>query len=73
MTEASFLERYRKLLIGAAVVAVIAIVGAGLVSSATAAVYACSSVWVPDATAAPADGASPQPGFVQPDMGHGHV
>ncbi len=30
-------------------------------------------MWVPDPTPAPAEGASPQPGYVQPDMGHVHV
>jgi hypothetical protein len=73
LTEASFFQRYRRLLVAAAVVAVVAVVGAGLVSSVTKAAYECSSVWVPDPTPAPAEGASPQPGYVQPDMGHVHV
>jgi len=73
MTQASFFERYRRLLVAAAIVAVVAVVGAGLVSSATRAAYECSSVWVPDPTPAPAEGASAQPGYVQPDMGHVHV
>ena len=31
------------------------------------------TIWVPDPTPPPAEGASPQPGYVQPDMGHTHV
>lgn len=58
---------------GAAIVAVVALVGAGLISSATKAAYACSSIWQPSPTAPAAEGASPQPGYVQPDMGKGHV
>ena len=70
---ASFVQRYRTILIGAAIVAVVAIVGAGLVSTATADAYACSRQWVPDPTASPFEGAPPQPGYVQPDMGNTHV
>lgn len=73
MTEGSFFERYRRILVVAAIVAVVALVGAGLVSSVTQPAYACSTAWVPDPTAAPAEGSSPQPGYVQPDMGHVHV
>ncbi len=69
----SVFQRYRTLIIGAAVVAVVAVVGAGLVSSATQPAYACTTVWEPDPTPSPASGASPQPGDVQPDMGFGHV
>ena len=71
--EASFFQRYRRILVAAAIVAVVAVVGAGLVSSVTKAAYECSSMWVPDPTPSPAEGASPQPGYVQPDMGHVHV
>ena len=73
LTRGSFFERYRSLILGAAIVAVIGIVGAGLVSTATAVAYDCSSVWVPEPTGAPAEGSSPQPGYVQPDMGNVHV
>lgn len=69
----SFLERYRLLIIGAAVVAVLAIVGVGVFAAATQPVYACSTIWQPDPTASPAAGASAQPGYVQPDMGNQHV
>jgi hypothetical protein len=69
----SFFERYRSIILGAAILAVLAVVGAGLVSTATSAAYECSSVWVPDPTPAPSEGAAPQSGYVQPDMGHTHV
>ena len=58
---------------GVAVVAIVAIVGVGLISAATQPVYACSNIWEPDATQSPVDGASPQPGYAQPDMGDGHL
>jgi hypothetical protein len=60
-------------LIGGAVVAIVAIVGVGVFAAATQPAYACSTVWQPDPTASPAPDASPQPGYVQPDMGHTHV
>jgi hypothetical protein len=69
----SFVQRYRVLLIGAAVAVVIAVIGVGVLATATQAAYACSSVWQPPSTASPAVGASPQPGYVEPDMGQGHV
>lgn len=67
------MDRYRTLLIGAAAVVVIGIVGVGMFSAATQPAFACSNVWVPDASPAPAEGASPQPGYAQPDMGQGHL
>jgi uncharacterized protein DUF3105 len=70
---ASFVQRYRVLLIGAAVAVVVAVIGVGVFASATQAAYACSTIWQPSATPSPAVGASPQPGDVQPDMGQGHV
>ena len=69
----SFVQRYRSWLVAAAVVAVVAIVGAGLFAAATQPAFACSTEWVPDPTASPSADASPQPGYVQPDMGNTHV
>jgi hypothetical protein len=69
----SFLERYRTPLLGLAIVAVVAVVGVGMFSAATQPAYACSTEWVPDPTSPPAEGAAPQPGYPQPDMGQGHV
>lgn len=57
----------------AGVLAVVAIVGAGVFSAATQPAYACSTSWQPSATPSPAANASPQPGYVQPDMGNRHV
>jgi hypothetical protein len=69
----SFLQRYRRWLLAAAVVAVVAIVGAGVFAAATQPAYACSNIWEPSATPTPAADASPQLGYVQPDMGNAHV
>jgi hypothetical protein len=67
------LERYRSLIVGVAVIAGVALIGAFVFVSATAPVFACSTEWQPEPTASPAADASPQPGYVQPDMGNGHV
>ena len=69
----SFIERYRTWLLAAAIVAVVAIVGAGVFAAATQPAFACSTVWQPSPSSSPAAGASPQPGYVQPDMGNTHV
>jgi hypothetical protein len=73
MPQAPFLERYRTAIVAIAVIAGVAVIGGFVFVSATAPVYACSSEWQPDPTPSPAAGASPQPGYVQPDMGNGHV
>ena len=69
----SFLQRYRRWLLVAGVVAVIAVVGVGVFASATKPAFACSNIWEPSPTASAAPDASPQPGYVQPDMGNTHV
>lgn len=69
----SFIERYRTWLLAAAIVAVVAIVGAGVFAAATQPAFACSTQWQPSPTSSPAPDASPQPGYVQPDMGNTHV
>jgi Protein of unknown function (DUF3105) len=69
----SFLQRYRRWLVAGAVVAVVAVVGAGVFAAATQPAYACTNIWMPDPTSSPAADASPQPGYVQPDMGNSHV
>jgi hypothetical protein len=69
----SFFQRYRTPILAAAVVGVIAVLGAGLFSASTQPVFACSTVWQPTTTPTPPEGASPQPGYVQPDMGNTHV
>ena len=70
---ASFFQRYRVIIVAAAVVAVVAIVGVGVFAAATQPAFACSSTWQPTPTASPGPDGSPQPGYVQPDMGTGHV
>ena len=73
MAEKSFLERYRSILVGVAIVGVVALAGIGIFAASTQPAFACSNEWVPDPTASPAAGASAQPGYAQPDMGQGHV
>ena len=69
----SFLETYRLAIIVAALVAVVAVIGVGVFAAATQPAYACSTIWEPSPTPSPAPDASPQPGYVQPDMGNQHV
>ncbi len=69
----SFLERNRNLLIGIAVIAIVALAGIGMFAAASQPVFACSNIWEPDPTSPPAEGASPQPGYAQPDMGQTHI
>ena len=69
----SFLERYRTLLIGVGVLLGIALVGVFVFASAAQPAYACSALFDPAPTASPPVGASPQPGYVQPDMRNQHV
>jgi hypothetical protein len=73
LAKPSAFQRYRTVILGAAVLAVLALVGAGLFSAATEKAYACTTIWEPAPTASPREGASPQPGYVQPDAGGGHV
>ena len=69
----SFFERYRLLIVGVVGVAAIALITAWAFSSASAAAFSCSTEWVPDPTASPEAGASPQPGYHQEGMGNTHV
>jgi hypothetical protein len=59
--------------VGIAVIGIVAIAGIGMFAAASQPAYACSNVWQPEPTATPAEGASPQPGYAQPDMGQTHV
>jgi hypothetical protein len=68
----SFFERFRTLIIGAVAVLVIGLVGAFVFLGATQPAYACTTEWVPDPTTAPAQGATPRLGYVQPDQGRLH-
>lgn len=71
--EKSFAERYRGLLVGLAVILVVGLAGIGIVVASTETAYACTTEWMPDPTPSPPAGATAQPGYVQPDMGQGHV
>jgi hypothetical protein len=66
------MERYRGPIVGIAAVAGIVLISAFVFVQAAAPAYACSTEWTPDPTASPAAGASPNPGYVQPDMGRAH-
>jgi hypothetical protein len=67
------LERYRNVIVGAAVVAVIAIGGAFLFLGATGPAYACETILEPAAAASPAADATPRLGQVTRDLGRPHV
>ena len=69
----SFVQRYRALIIGGAVLLGVVLIGAFVFVSAAQPAFACSNLFDPAPTASPAAGASPQPGYVQPDMGNSHV
>lgn len=55
-----------------AAVAVVGVIGAFTISSATAQSYTCGEIWQPEATPSPAP-SGPVRGLVQPDMGNSHV
>jgi hypothetical protein len=55
------------------VVAVVAVLAVAAFSSSGAAAYSCSSEFQPGTTAPPDGDATGEPGFVEPDMGNGHV
>jgi hypothetical protein len=67
------MERYRLLIIGVVGVAALALITVWAFSSASAAAFTCSSQWVPDPTATPAEGAPSEPGYHQEGMGATHV
>lgn len=70
----SFLQRYRTLLLGAVGVAAILLFGGIALFNAAQPAYACAEQWgAPTATDAPAPGASPRLGYIQPDLGKNHI
>jgi hypothetical protein len=71
--EQSFLQRYRTALVGGVVVVLIGIAAIGVFAASSQPAFACSNIWTPPSIAEPPAGASAQPGYVQPDMGQGHV
>jgi Protein of unknown function (DUF3105) len=68
----SFFSRYRNWIFGIGGVAAAAILFAFLFLGATGKTYACSNIWDPKPTPSPAAGATPQLGYLQPDMGRLH-
>ena len=71
--EPTFLERRRTLLVIVAAIAGVALLSVVVFVSSTQATFACSTQWTPAPTAPPAAGATPALGYVQPDMGRGHL
>jgi hypothetical protein len=56
-----------------AAVAGVVLISAFVFASAGAPAYACTQEWIAQPTASPAPGASPDPGYVQPDLGRRHA
>ena len=73
VAQKSLFERYRLIIVGVVGVAALALITVWAFNSASAAAFTCSTEWVPDPTASPAAGASPQPGYHQEGMGNSHV
>jgi hypothetical protein len=73
MYQASFFERYRTLIVGAAVVAGIVLLASFVFLSASQPAFACSTMWTPAPTPTPGPGATQSLGYVEPDMGRDHV
>lgn len=69
----SFVQRYRTAIVVIAAVAGVALLSAFVFASAAQPAYACSTIWTPQPTASPAPSATPNLGYVQPDMGRDHV
>jgi uncharacterized protein DUF3105 len=69
----SFFERYRNLLVGGAVVAVIAVVAGLVLIQATQPAYACTRVFDPSPTPTVSPGSSTRLGFFEEDMGNSHA
>jgi uncharacterized protein DUF3105 len=69
----SFVERYRNLLVGGVIVAVVAVVGGLIFLQAAQPAYACGTIWQPSPTPSPGPDASNRLGYFQPDMGNTHI
>jgi len=67
------LERYRGLLLGIGVVAIVVVVGGVLFLGASSPAYACTTVLQPAAPATAAPGQTPLVGQVTRDLGRNHV
>lgn len=69
----SALERYRGLLLGFGVAAIVLVVGGALFLGASSPAYACTSILQPEPAASPAPGETPRLGQVTRDLGRSHV
>jgi hypothetical protein len=67
------MERNRTPIVILAALAGIVLISAFVFASAASPAYACSTEWSPSPTASPAAGESPNPGYVQEDMGRRHA
>lgn len=67
------MERNRTPIVILAALGGIVLISAFVFASASTPAYACSTEWTPSPTASPAAGASPNPGYVQQDMGRRHT
>jgi hypothetical protein len=67
------MERNRTRIVALAAIAGVVLVAVFVFFSASQPAYACSTIWTPSPTASPAPSATPNLGYVQPDMGHTHV
>ena len=68
----TFMARHRTIIVVIAAFAGVALLSAFVFLSASSASYACSTEWTPAPTSAPAAGATPALGYVQPNMGADH-
>ena len=67
------MERNRTPIVIVAALAGVVLISVFVFFSASSPAFACTTEWVPSPTPSPAAGASPNPGYVQPDMGRRHV
>jgi hypothetical protein len=67
------MERNRTPIVILAALGGIVLISAFVFASASSPAYACSTEWTPSPTASPAAGESPNPGYVQQDMGRRHT
>jgi hypothetical protein len=67
------MERYRTPIVAIAAISGVVLISAFVFATAAAPVFACTQEWVPQSTASPAADASPNPGYVQPDLGNKHL
>lgn len=73
-SDRSFMERNRTAIVTVAALAGVVLISAFVFLSASSPAYACTNPdWTPTPTASPSTGGSPDPGYVQPDMGRRHA